>query len=472
MRGISVIHFVDAMANPMLHLKSLKDICVVRGVDEKPVMFAGNQSVIFKVLHEGAYYAMKCCELPHRGLSDELQKALLYITSNSSDFLVESKVYEKELMLLLEEGVIREVDVELRPWVEGKTLDALLSKMMYYGDVEDIDPLVDAFITLALRLLSEDFAHGDLKPENIIIDDMGVMRCIDFGSAYINRLHSSPTKEAGTVGYRHPNRARGYYTKHIDDYPIAVILSTLLIASRAPQLFDRYSSVDDFAIFNPQSVIDGRSEVYNSARELFRDCILESVMLKNMESDTPALFNLEWQLSMLAQKRGMSVGLAAKESFLDSSTQLYGLLSEDGNKIYPAIFKDVARLGEGHFVVNFDGAYDIIDDRVSPLKGFIYRKMVVLSSCRVAVSTDCLRYAIMDEQLNQLSDCIYEQVYEYSGGYAVVKRGGLYGYVNLEGVEVVEPAYTYAWRVENNHFVLQKEKEKIAVDIEEIIRHL
>ncbi|UKI39907.1 MAG: hypothetical protein L6V35_04035 [Alistipes putredinis] len=89
---------------------------------------------------------------------------------------------------------------------------------------------------MCARLLKEEWAHGDLKPDNIIITPSGHGRLIDYDAAYVPDSGFDSTPEIGTPAYQHPLRDTGMYDKHIDDYPSALLSANLHLIALAPHL--------------------------------------------------------------------------------------------------------------------------------------------------------------------------------------------------------------------------------------------
>jgi tRNA A-37 threonylcarbamoyl transferase component Bud32 len=67
----------------------------------------------------------------------------------------------------------------LSRWVEGERLDRALARALDLGDEDGLLKLCRAAAELAASFHASDHAHGDLKPQNIIIDTSGRLVAID-----------------------------------------------------------------------------------------------------------------------------------------------------------------------------------------------------------------------------------------------------------------------------------------------------
>lgn len=123
-----------------------------------------------------------------------------------------------------------------------------------------------AFDTLAAAMVSDRTAHGDLKPENLIVDPAGALHPIDFDAAFLPAFAGEQSPELGTAAYQHPARTAADFDASLDDYPAALI-STALHALRVdPALHDRYGTADGL-LFTPRRIPD--EAPYREALALF-----------------------------------------------------------------------------------------------------------------------------------------------------------------------------------------------------------
>lgn len=145
------------------------------------------------------------------------------------------RLLERELFLYDSVGPAASgewVDVVLDEWIEGETLREAVRRAAGAGDRMRLAGLSAAFDTLAAAMVSDRTAHGDLKPENLIVDPAGALHPIDFDAAFLPAFAGEQSPELGTAAYQHPARTAADFDASLDDYPAGADLHG---AARAPR---------------------------------------------------------------------------------------------------------------------------------------------------------------------------------------------------------------------------------------------
>ncbi|MFI3321128.1 MAG: WG repeat-containing protein [Rikenellaceae bacterium] len=501
MQNINISCFVDAVLNPKLHFSSLYDIEVEMDSHGVPIFYSGVNSVVFKVKKNYSWFALKCyfnCDKQH---IDGLRAVNNYFKNCEYSFLNHSQILENELTIYDLSNIKTELPVELSSWVDGTTLSEYVY-MLKRGEIVEyeIDDVVEALLQFSLKLLSAPFAHGDIKAENILLQtapksdnivnlsspktiidetvinkvvnkviDMGVNnsftvencevinkmnvnrdKCvdvvlIDFNNAYIENLNCSPISEIGTYLYRHPLRDENYYNGRIDDYPLLIIIATLLVLKRDLSLYMVYSG-DDFPIFVPDDIISQKSELFNQVVNLYSDDILFSTFISLLQSESPAVENLYRWIEVILE-RFYSTDLIGSEPFLSENYLKYGIKDSSCLEVViPAIFNDIHKDSFDRFCVEFKGAWGVISKKGKTLVDFNYQ-LISPSRCGRSLMKRGGMYGYFDENYREVIAPKFEEANSFAFGYGVVKINGKFGYINLNGEVIVEPIYDYAYNI-------------------------
>ena len=216
----------------------------VLDADGQPVMSSGNFAVVFKMKDErnGKLYAVKCFMKEQEGRAESYKLIAEELEFVSSNYLTPIKYLDKELFVDTKNSDENEFPVLLMDWVEGKTLDKYLRENL--GDKYALETLAYRFSQLAQWLMPQPFAHGDLKPDNILVREDGTLVLVDYDGMYVPAMKGQKARELGSPDFRHPSRTEGDFDEHIDDFSLVTILLSLKAISVNPALLEEYGATD------------------------------------------------------------------------------------------------------------------------------------------------------------------------------------------------------------------------------------
>ncbi len=239
-----ISEYVESILNAEDNFKELTHLRPVLNADGTPYMTGGNFAQIFKMqdADTGKLYAVKCFLREQERREENYQRICEELAHVDSPYMVKVHYYEKELYVHTTGSEETEFPVLLMDWVEGVSLDKYLRDNI--DDVFELELLTWNFKQLAVWLLEQPFAHGDLKPDNIIVREDGSLVLVDYDGMYVPAMQGENARELGSPDFRHPNRTERDFDKHIDDFPIASILLSLKAIALKPKLLDEYGAND------------------------------------------------------------------------------------------------------------------------------------------------------------------------------------------------------------------------------------
>lgn len=209
-----------------------------------PVMSGGNFAVVFKMKDErdGKLYAVKCFTREQEGRTESYKLISDELEFVSSNYLTPIKYLENELFVDTKSSDEEEFPVLLMDWVEGVTLDKYIRANK--NDMYALGMLAYRFGKIASWLLSQPFAHGDLKPDNILVREDGTIVLVDYDGMYVPAMKGQKAREIGSPDYRHPARTEKDFDERIDDFSLVTILLSLKAISVNPALLEEYGATD------------------------------------------------------------------------------------------------------------------------------------------------------------------------------------------------------------------------------------
>lgn len=265
MIGITISDYVRTLENPFGAFRTLGEPRVDRNIYGEIELRAGNSAAVFtRTDDRGRKRFLKCYVRPNPYLTEIYR----YIELNRPPVLAEARLMRGELYTRTLSGNEGWTDIAEGAWLEGETLDIALAAAAKQADTDKLAALAGAFDELCRELLAQEWAHGDLKPDNIIAGGDGRMRLVDCDAMWLPDFDGMKAAELGTPGYRHPRRTAGHFGKYIDDYPAMLISASLHALALEPALFARHNTTDNI-IFTPSELVGGVSAAFTEAAELF-----------------------------------------------------------------------------------------------------------------------------------------------------------------------------------------------------------
>ena len=239
-----ISEYLEAIKLAEDNFEELSYLRPVLGDDGLPVMTSGNFAVVFKMRDErdGKLYAVKCFTKEQEGRAEAYREIAKELKQVSSPYILSIQYLEKELFVDTDQTTETEFPVLLMEWIEGKTLDKYLRENI--DDKYALEMLAYRFSKLAQWLIPQPFAHGDLKPDNILVREDGTLVLVDYDGMYVPAMKGQKARELGSPDFRHPLRTENDFDEHIDDFPSVSILFSLKVISINPLMLKKYGASD------------------------------------------------------------------------------------------------------------------------------------------------------------------------------------------------------------------------------------
>ena len=306
------------------------------------VMSSGNFAVVFKMKDEssGKLYAVKCFlkeqegrDIAYQQITDELE----YVSSN---YLCSIKYFQKELFVDSTVSSDTEFPVLLMDWVEGVTLDKYVHQ--HISDKYVLQLITYQFCKMAAWLMSQPFAHGDLKPDNILVTEDGTLVLVDYDGMYVPAMQGQKARELGSPDYRHPLRTEDCFNEHIDDFPLALIGMSLKAIALDTSLLQNNAKSDSL-LFSESDFQDiGECLMMKSLCALLNDAEFSKLyalfILAHSQQELSAVSFRLFLLNKVEKPIEEVLSTeATEEDFKDAIEDGYGVkYSRDGKKLLKA----------------------------------------------------------------------------------------------------------------------------------------
>ena len=245
----------------------------------EPYRSSGAFAVVFKMKDEqtGKCYALKCFTEEQEGRAEAYRQIAEELEFVDSPYITSVKYMEKELFVdsNCEDD---EFPVLLMDWIEGETMETYIAD--HYMDNYAMSMLCYRFCKMAAWLRSQPFAHGDIKPDNIMVRSDGTLTLVDYDGMFVPAMKGQKSPTIGTKDFSHPFRTIDDFDETIDDFALASIALSLKAISLDPSLLQTYGASDRL-LFSAADYLDlSKSNTFTALQGLLAD--EEAITLMSM----------------------------------------------------------------------------------------------------------------------------------------------------------------------------------------------
>ena len=337
-----ISEYVRAIQDASDNLGELAHLVPVLDDHGEPYRSSGAFAVVFKMKDEqtGKCYALKCFTEEQEGRAEAYRQIADELEFVDSSYITSVKYLEKEIFVdsSCEED---EFPVLLMDWIDGETMENYIAEN--YQDNYVMAMLCYRFCKMAAWLRSQPFAHGDIKPDNIMVRPDGNLTLVDYDGMFVPAMKGQKSPTIGTKDFSHPLRTVNDFDETIDDFALASIALSLKAISMNSTLLDTYGASDRLLFSENDYRNPSNSKVISALQELMCDknfCTLYSLFMlalarKELSACSCRLFIGEKPI--LSQTiEDLSTEITEdelKEAFIDERGVKY---SKDGRKLLEA----------------------------------------------------------------------------------------------------------------------------------------
>ena len=238
-----ISEYLAAIREAKDNLDTLSHLVPVLDKYGEPYRSSGAFAVVFKMKDEqtGKCYALKCFTEEQVGRAEAYRKIAEELEFVDSPYITSVKYLEKEIFVD-SNCEDEEFPVLLMDWIEGETMETYVAAN--YTDTHAMSMLCYRFCKMAAWLRSQSFAHGDIKPDNIMVRPDGTLTLVDYDGMFVPAMKGQKSPTIGTKDFSHPLRTIDDFDETIDDFALASIALSLKAISLNPSLLDQYGASD------------------------------------------------------------------------------------------------------------------------------------------------------------------------------------------------------------------------------------
>ena len=283
-----ISEYLAAIQDAHDNLDKLNHLVPVLDKHGEPYRSSGAFAIVFKMKDEqtGKCYALKCFTEEQEGRAEAYRQIAELLEFVDSPYITSVKYLEKELFVdsNCEDD---EFPVLLMDWIEGETMETYIAEN--YTDSYEMSMLCYRFCKMAAWLRSQSFAHGDIKPDNIIVRPDGTLTLVDYDGMFVPAMKGQKSPTIGTKDFSHPLRTIDDFDETIDDFALASIALSLKAISLDSSLLQSYGASDRL-LFSATDYLDlSKSKIFAALQDLLADVeartLLSMFLLASAQKD-------------------------------------------------------------------------------------------------------------------------------------------------------------------------------------------
>ena len=276
-----ISEYVRAIQDASSNLDKLAHLVPVLDDHGEPYRSSGAFAVVFKMKDEqtGKCYALKCFTEEQEGRAEAYRQIADELGFVDSSYITSVKYLDKEIFVdsSCEED---EFPVLLMDWIDGETMESYIAEN--YQDNYTMAMLCYRFCKMAAWLRSQPFAHGDIKPDNIMVRPDGSLTLVDYDGMFVPAMKGQKSPTIGTKDFSHPLRTVDDFDETIDDFALASIALSLKAISMNSKLLDTYGASDRLLFLENDYHNPSNSKAISALQDLMCDkdfCTLYSLFM-------------------------------------------------------------------------------------------------------------------------------------------------------------------------------------------------
>ena len=214
-----------------------------------PTLARGSSAVVFQASVEGRSQALRCYIREDASSRDRYSALDAYLAGHDLSPYVSGTTWLDQAILVNRAAW----PVLTMEWIDGRTLNEYVDYLVSGSNAAALATLAIRWRELVALLQRSEFAHGDLQHGNVMVDQEGQLRLVDFDGVWIPQLSGqAPPSEYGHPNYQHP--LQRVWDRWLDTFSGLVIYVSLVALSKEPGLW--------LALYNSKNLLFAKNDFF------------------------------------------------------------------------------------------------------------------------------------------------------------------------------------------------------------------
>jgi eukaryotic-like serine/threonine-protein kinase len=214
-----------------------------------PTLARGSSAVVFQASVEGKPQALRCYIRNDASSRDRYSALDAYLAEHDLSPYVSGTTWLDDA-ITVNRATWPVLTME---WIDGRTLNEYVDFLVTNSNAAALTTLAAKWRELVALLQDGEFAHGDLQHGNVMVDQDGRLRLVDFDGVWIPQLaEHSPPSEFGHPNYQHP--LQHVWDRWLDTFSALVIYLSLVALGKDPALW--------LALYNSKNLLFAKNDFF------------------------------------------------------------------------------------------------------------------------------------------------------------------------------------------------------------------
>ena len=215
-----------------------------------PLVYSGNFASVYPVTNtnRNRKFAVRCFTRELRDQETRYRCLNDYLRSILPPYLVEFDFHRQGIRVKGEWYPIVKMD-----WVNGMPLNKYVDENL--RSQSELWRVARRWRGIVSDLQTRGIAHNDLQHGNVMVQDDGDIKLVDYDGIFLPEYQGQSSPETGHQNFQHPLRSENHYDQYVDNFPAIVVYLSLLALAADPGLWQSFYN-DDNLIFKKSDYAD------------------------------------------------------------------------------------------------------------------------------------------------------------------------------------------------------------------------
>jgi len=199
-----------------------------------PVVNSGQYAAVFKITNSRhKAWAVRCFLHNFPDRQERYKKISQFILNDNLEYTVDFELIDKGIRVGNDWFPLLKME-----YVDGKSLGRYVRENI--NDVTKLKGLIHQFEEMMGTLKENGIAHGDLQHDNIVVNEAGRLRLIDYDGMFVPDLKGWHSNELGHRNYQHPQRTELDFGPELDNFSAWLIRGALECLQTEPKTHNMF----------------------------------------------------------------------------------------------------------------------------------------------------------------------------------------------------------------------------------------